>query len=252
VILCRAALADTLSIFSGYQRGPWTTNGPSPVCVSNALLDPPGHRRGTPANVHVKGQPGQPPRPTPTHLIPHPTPHTPPSSPLAGTEYAYFADASTTSECVARCCSDWSCWGFTYYPVGRIGSNDEPAGPGHSCDGTTPCCVLLNDMHDPVLASGGNLLHTQSGVRAKLPARWDRSFEASPLIKSVHFGSKLYIGGDGTGGECIHSTHTLIHSSLYAYHHCTPAIGGEPAYPKGRTEGGWDLGDDMINSYILL
>ena len=179
---------------------PWTTNGPSPVCTSSALLDQPGHRRGTPSNAKpVQGQ-------------------------ATGTEYAYFADASTAHECVQRCCSDWSCWGFTFYPVGRVGNNDEPAGPGHSCDGTAPCCVLLNDMYDPVLPSGDNLPHSQSGIRAKLPARWDPSFEASPLIKSAHFGSRLCIGGDGSGG-------------------------GKPVHPKGRAQGGWDLGDEFPTTW---
>ena len=168
-----------------YHRGPWPSN---PACVSDVVLDPPGRQRGTPIGGCGAGN--------------------------TCSEYAYFADARTSSQCVARCCADWSCWGFTFYPSGRKGSNSEPQGPGHSCDGTTPCCVLLNDMHDPVVRSA--LPGTQSGVRAKLPARWGADFRRSTLVSNVSFGDKLYIGG----------------RFLYA-----------------KAHGNWDLGDEFPTTW---
>ena len=201
----RNALKINGSSTREYHRGPWPTN---PACMSSVLLDPPGHRRGTPiANC---------------------------STGTTCSEYAYFADVPTVSECVNLCCSDWSCWAFTFYPAvyGRKGSNREPNGPGHSCDGTTACCVLLNDMHDPVVPSKtprqsrvrhGGAVHpivraVQSGVRAKLPARWDAAaFAPSTAIKHAEFGDKLYVGGASV-------------------------------YPKGGA-GGWDLGDEFPTTW---
>jgi hypothetical protein len=114
--------AFAVAAVSDYHRGPWPAN---PECPKRFLFDPPKHQRGTPP-----GQCGR-------------------SNTCS--EYAYFNKSITAGECATTCCNDWSCWGFTFYPLGRIGNNMEPEGPGHSCDGTTPCCVLLNDMHDPVV-----------------------------------------------------------------------------------------------------
>eukprot|EP01052_Picozoa_sp_SAG31_P012205 SAG31_NODE_707_length_12684_cov_16.884863_11_plen_521_part_00 len=143
-----------------YQRGPWQ---PNPHCPDSIVMDPPRHYRLSPPGCKFS-------------------------------EYAYFADAKTVAECVEKCCGDWSCWAFSYYPVGKVGNNKAPEGPGYSCNGTTPCCVLLNDMHDPVLASNSTYADTQSGVRGKLPARWNLDFEASTVIGNVSFGDRLYFG----------------------------------------------------------
>jgi hypothetical protein len=174
-----------------YSRGPWPANS---RCPSAALMDPPGHQRGVSVAACPKGQ--------------------------KCSEYAYFADVSTASECVEHCCADWSCWAFSFYPSGKVGSNTEPEGPGHSCAGNTPCCVLLNDMHDAVVPS--HITGAQSGVRAQLPARWDPSYEASTLISNVSFSNKLFIGG------------------------VNPA--GTPVYPT-MPAGGWSLGDEFPTTW---
>ena len=157
-----------------YHRGPWPRN---PSCSSSVLLDPPGSQRGVSLDACPKST-GEGPNKVKGETC---------------SEYAYFASVTSASDCAETCCADWSCWAFTFYPMGRNGSNNEPQGPGHSCDGSGPCCVLLNDMHDAVVKSP--LPHTQSGVRAKLPARWDPTFRRSTLVRNVSFGDKLFIGG---------------------------------------------------------
>ena len=71
-------------------------------------------------------------------------------------------------------------------------------------------------MHDAVVPS--KLPNTQSGVRAKLPARWSTAFEASTAVKRTEFGDKLYIGGDSV-------------------------------YPKQHAAGGWSLGDEFPTTW---
>ena len=153
-------------------------------------MDPPGHQRGVSLQACPKGE--------------------------TCSEYAYFADISTASECVEHCCADWSCWAFSFYPSGFVGNNSERGGPGHSCAGGTPCCVLLNDMHDAALPTA--LPGAQSGVRAKLPARWDAAFRASTAVSSVSFGDTLFIGG-------------------------------QSVYPRAHGLGGWDLGDEFPTTW---
>ena len=142
-----------------YHRGPWPKNG---ACPSAFLMDPPGKYRLSPTGCKRS-------------------------------EYAFFDSVTTARDCVELCCGDWSCWAISFYPTGKVGNNSEPNGPGHSCeDDTKPCCVLLNDMHDPVLPS--NVSGAQSGMRAKLPARWSSEFTPSTLVTKVSFGDKLYKG----------------------------------------------------------
>ena len=41
----QCALVAGMAVAAAYHRGPWPTN---PECMSKAVLDPPGHRRGSP------------------------------------------------------------------------------------------------------------------------------------------------------------------------------------------------------------
>jgi hypothetical protein len=67
-----------------YHRGPWNAN---PSCPSAVAMDATGSQRAR------------------------------------GSEYAYFNATKTAAECAKVCCSDWSCWGFTFYPRGFTGNN---------------------------------------------------------------------------------------------------------------------------------
>lgn len=129
------------AVYSGYQRGPWTTNGPSPVCTSSALHARPTRAPlGTPSNAKpVQGQ-------------------------ATGTEYAYLADAFTAHECVQRCCSDWSCWGFTFHPVGSRLPLAVPPG------GNAPRECTRRAGHVPGATEGDSTAPRLSRYSARGPA----------------------------------------------------------------------------------
>ena len=116
VCLCVSVYSHPSVTASEYHRGPWPVN---PACAEKVRLDEPGQQRGAPLHQCGAGN--------------------------MCSEYAYFNATRSAEACAETCCGDWSCWGFTFYPLGRRGNNSEPLGPGHSCDG----------KHTPTPSAGG-------------------------------------------------------------------------------------------------
>jgi hypothetical protein len=195
-----------------YHRGPWNRH---PRCAAAVTLDAVGSQRAP------------------------------------GSEYAWFNNTHSVQECAQVCCSDWSCWGFAFYPKGKTGNNsamwpkitlqkrpvrqvidcanasqargfecrgDNLSPLGNSCnDPTKPCCALLFDFEDAVVPA--TVPGVRSGIRGKLPAR-DPPLGTlkSTVIKNVSFGKMLYIGG-------------------------------RSVYPRDHASGNWDLGDEFPTTW---
>lgn len=195
-----------------YHRGPWNLH---PDCPATVALDVEGTQR------------------------------------KPGSEYAWFNATHSVEACAKVCCSDWSCWGFAFYPQGKTGNNsamwpkitlqkhpthisidcanasqargydcrgDNLSPLGNSCnDPTQPCCALLFDFEDTLVPA--TVPGVRTGIRGKLPAR-DPPLGTvrSTRIKNVSFGEKLYIGG-------------------------------QSVYPKAHATGAWDLGDEFPTTW---
>ncbi len=241
----------------GYTRGPWP---PNPACPGAAILDPPGNVRGASMAACPPG--------------------------ATCSEYAYFSDTTSVQECVELCCSDWSCWGFTFYATGRHVTRTNVPAQGASCQPShmSPGCMSRAMMwqswqqlcperagvsvrrHHAVLRAAERharrcgaqraARHSErrEGQAARTVGRFVRAELADPKrqlrLELVHRRPNRLSEGRGTDSRA----HTHAHTQTRAHTHAhTQTRVRTHAHTQmrahARAQGGWSLGDEFPTTW---